>query len=300
MELLVHILVFVIVAFLFLHVKYQLKVSSYLEIYEIDYTTNDNLQTACDVRMPVVFDAPQNYHSAPLTAAEFSKHQLLADVRGFAATTTAATAANEKAISLQDAFAAAAAAADDDSRFYSMCNRDFLDETEIAETEYAKNDSFWRPSLTVLREYDYLFGANGATTPLQYHIDFRRFFHVSRGALKVKLAAWKNEKHLSPQTDYARLLFTSPVNPWTPQAEFEADAEKCKFVDIIVPAGKCIEIPPYCWYSFMFIDDDGGVGGAAAATTTTFAVAEMYSYKTIMNYVSTLPAMVMHHSAVTF
>ena len=51
-----HILIFLIILFMYIHLVQQYKRSEDLEIYEMDYTNNDNLQEVCDIKQPVLFE----------------------------------------------------------------------------------------------------------------------------------------------------------------------------------------------------------------------------------------------------
>ena len=56
MDTLTHILIFLVILFLYIHITNQYKKSEDLEIYEMDYTTNVHLQEVCDIKQPVLFE----------------------------------------------------------------------------------------------------------------------------------------------------------------------------------------------------------------------------------------------------
>jgi hypothetical protein len=56
MNFLFNIIIFLLVLFLYIHITHQLKTSEDLEIYELDYTTNQHLQEVCDIKQPVLFE----------------------------------------------------------------------------------------------------------------------------------------------------------------------------------------------------------------------------------------------------
>ena len=45
------------------------------------------------------------------------------------------------------------------------------------------------------------------------------------------------------------------MNIWDPQNEYSNDYNKIKFLEIELSPGKIINIPPYWWFSFSFIED---------------------------------------------
>ena len=48
--------IFMCVLFVYIHIMYQIKRSEDLEIYEMDYNNNIQLQEICDVKQPVLFN----------------------------------------------------------------------------------------------------------------------------------------------------------------------------------------------------------------------------------------------------
>ena len=54
-------LIFLIILFLYIHIIHQLKTSEDLEIYEMDYSTNSQLQEVCEVKQPVLFEFQSIY-----------------------------------------------------------------------------------------------------------------------------------------------------------------------------------------------------------------------------------------------
>jgi len=51
-----HLLVFLLILFMFVHLVQQYKRSEDLEVYEMDFTDNQHLQEVCDIKQPVLFE----------------------------------------------------------------------------------------------------------------------------------------------------------------------------------------------------------------------------------------------------
>ena len=49
------ILTFIIVLVIYLHITAEFKKSNILDIYESDYTSNDQLQETCKIKQPFIF-----------------------------------------------------------------------------------------------------------------------------------------------------------------------------------------------------------------------------------------------------
>jgi hypothetical protein len=103
-------------------------------------------------------------------------------------------------------------------------------------------------------------------------MNYRNFFLVTSGILKIRLAAPNNTKHLHPEKDYDIFEFRSQINPWDVH-------DKLKTIEITLVEGKIINIPPYWWYSFKFDKD------------TTVA---SFQYRTYMNNASILPDLMLY------
>ena len=164
---------------------------------------------------------------------------------------------------------------DKNSKFISEQNIDFLEETSLIKT-IKLNDEYFRPALLSSYMYDYLMGSNNSITPLRYDLNYRNYFMVLNGNIKVKLAPPKSCKYLYPDYDYDNFEFKSPINPWNVQEQFKNDFDKIKFLDVTLEPGKILFIPAYWWYSFKFED----------SKTSIISL----KYRTYMNTVSILPS----------
>jgi len=51
-----HIIIFIIILFLYVQITHQYKRSEDLEIYEMDYTSNQYLQEVCELKQPILFE----------------------------------------------------------------------------------------------------------------------------------------------------------------------------------------------------------------------------------------------------
>jgi hypothetical protein len=159
---------------------------------------------------------------------------------------------------------------DNDSRFISENNHDFLEETSIIKT-FRYNDNFLRPFSVSNCSYDLMFSSPGTQTPLKYELNYRNFFLVTQGSMKVKMIPPKSSKYLYTIKDYDNFEFLSPVNPWTVQSQFKADFDKLKTLEVTLNIGQIVFIPAYWWYSFEFSEN------------TSISV---FKYKTYMNNVA--------------
>ena len=78
MDIFVGIFIFCVILFLYLHVKFQLKTSDDLEVFELDHPEKTRLEELCDLRQPLIFDFFQE-HLIPL----FNRTYLSKEYSGF-------------------------------------------------------------------------------------------------------------------------------------------------------------------------------------------------------------------------
>jgi hypothetical protein len=127
--------------------------------------------------------------------------------------------------------------------------------------------------------YDLLTASQNTETPLQYSVNYRNFYLVTHGVIKIKLIPPKSARYLYPVDDYENFEFRSPLNPWAIQRQYKADYDKIKTLEIELTPGKIIYIPAYWWYSIKFMEPLSSVC--------------VFKYRTYMNTVAILPKLCM-------
>ena len=276
MNILLILLIFCLVLFFYLHIYFQLKTSEDLEIYEIEHEpSKERLEEICDLRQPVVFlsfseNDKINKNLLPnCTQAKLLSNYSVFDVKIRSVKKTSDASDNIVRdtsdnlvkpvednsdllyIPLPLKSALKALAEDKEAKYFSENNSEFLDESGLGKL-YKYNDAFLRPPMTSNCIYDYITGSNGTQTPLRYEINYRNFFMVIEGEIKIKMTQPKSSKYLFPIKDYEYLEFKSPINPWNVQEHYKSDFEKIKCLEITLKKGQLFYLPAYWWYSFEF------------------------------------------------
>jgi hypothetical protein len=279
MNIIIIILIFCTVLFLYLHIVYHLKTCDDLEIYEISNPTKERLDEICNLRQPIIFNynidnfskfnqeyLTQNYSSFDIKLRTINDPSLNLNDSNLNDSNSNISIALNKGITVLTE--------DKKSKFISENNGDFLEETCLIKT-IKQNDEYFRPILLSSCIYDYLMGSNAATTPLRYDMNYRNYFIVLNGTIKVKMTPPKNNKYLHLNNDYDNFEFRSPINPWNVQEQYKNDFNKIKFLDTTLEPGKILFIPAYWWYSFEFQD----------SKTSLISL----KYRTYMNTIAILP-----------
>jgi len=128
--------------------------------------------------------------------------------------------------------------------------------------------------------YDILMASTGTTSPLRYEVNYRNYFLVTQGRVKILLIPPKDTRYLYPINDYDILEFRTPVNPWKVQPEYQDDFDKIKTLEVELFQGMVMFIPAYWWYSIQFIVPETSVCS--------------FKYRTHMNTVSIAPQLILN------
>ena len=252
-----------------MHVCFHLKKVDDLEIYEICQPSKDKLEEVCDLRQPVVTefinDNLTNSCNFNNIKTNYGAHDIkIRNIKEYDDETElyVPLAINESVELFKK---------DKDAKYISEHNSDFLEESGLIKY-YRNGDMFLRPSMVSSCSYDILFASLNAETPLRYDLNYRNYFIVTHGKVIIRLLPPKSTKYLYTVNDYDNFEFISPVNVWNVQAQYRADFDKLRTVDVTLIPGQMIHIPAYWWYSIKFVKSN-----------TSLCV---FKYKTYMNMLS--------------
>jgi len=263
------------ILFLYLHVTFQLRTSSDLDVYEIDVTSKDRLEEVCDVRQPVMFDYTNETVTRDINFSQLTNKYPAFDVN-MRSTSENKDDSLYSPVPMRSANKLFDVARN--KKYFSENNSSFLGETGCVKS-MNYHDEFLRPYMVSNCNYDVMFGSTGITTPMRYEVNYRNYFYITEGEATIRFAPPKNTKYMMEHADYMNYEFRSPINPWNVQDSYLLDFEKVKCVDIHLTPGKMVYIPAYWWYSIKF------------EKRTTIAC---FRYRTYMNNISILPRFCMY------
>ena len=188
------IFIFIIVLFLYVHIIAQYKRSEDLEIYEMDYTNNSQLQEVCNLKQPTLFEFqsidPIMMDTMNSIFVNTNNDIIIKDTNDYY------TDKSIDSILLPYQSAAQLMKTDPTSHFITENNEDFIEETGyLSQLQQNINDCL-KPSFILQTKYDICTGSRGASTPLRYHNHYRHFLIVSSGKIRVKMTPWKSSKRL--------------------------------------------------------------------------------------------------------
>ena len=73
-----------------------------------------------------------------------------------------------------------------------------------------------------------MMGSKNCSTPLRYNLDYRNYYYVTSGSVKIKLIPPESSKYLHHHKDYDNFEFISPIDAWDVQDIYINDFPKSK------------------------------------------------------------------------
>lgn len=223
----IELFIFILVIFLYVHIVVQYKSVDDLDVYEIDYFDNANLQKICDALQPFLF----NYQD------------VFPDLRD--------QETPDKWILYEKGDTAHPFEVPRKQARLAISSRPYYSETPIEEFNIL--DSYLKPAFCVQRDAVLLCGTKDVTTPFVYHCNSRRFLVVQEGAICLKMAPWKkNSKNLYEIHDYQTGQIRSLMDVWSPSQQYQRSWEKIEFMEVNAKRGQVVYIPPFWGVSIKY------------------------------------------------
>ena len=247
----------------------------------MDYSTNKQLQEVCNVKQPILFQFStpnlENLIMEKILEKGASIDVKVKDTNDYWINPPPSSV-DSLGLSLKSFDGLIKT--DTGSHYFTENNSDFIDDSGLYKELIELND-FLQPSFTAQTKYDILTGSKDCVTALQYHTNYRHFFIVTQGKVRIKMTPWRSRKHLHPIIDYENYEFWSPMNVFNPQPRYMSDMDKLKFLEFDVPVGYVLYIPPYWWYSTKYMESE------TLVISTT--------YNSVMNILANTPDIVRYH-----
>jgi len=270
------ILTFCVVLFMYLHIIYHLKTSNDLEIYTIDSPSKDKLEEICNIRQPVVFDMYNNQliDNCSLTSLDDKYGAFEISIRDL----NKSDDFSEPYVPLLMKESIELFKNDTEKKYITEKNSDFLEETCVVKI-LRYNDYFLRPPFVAKCMYDFMSGSIDSHTPLRYNLDYRNYYYVTSGKIKIKLVSPQYSKYLYENRDYDNFEFSSPLNLWDIQNQYKGNYDKIKILDVELKEGTIIYIPAYWWFTIQYQE---------LSSICSFR------YRTYMNILAICPQLIQH------
>ncbi len=244
MKLLLYLIIFLICTIVYMHIIYHLKTSSELEVYDIDYTDSIQLNKICDLRQPFTFKIPEN-------SLSINKKNVIEN--NYDINIIQELQINEK-----------------ETKILSEYNYKIIEIPTIKQ-EITSFEKFIKPTFNITTIQDIIIGDKEMCSKLKHTYNYRNFFYITQGSIKIRFIPPNYTIHLNHFTDYETLNEVTDFDIWN------ESIKSIEFIEINATTNDTIFIPPYWWYSFCFQED-----------TTIIS----YKYRTIMNNITILPKII--------
>ena len=241
----------------------QYKTTDKIQLYEMDYIDNLQLQTACNIKQPIVFEfrpifSEFFYRQSPKIYLE---QMSLVDVSLKDTDEYWKQDHNRGGVDSVDyiiiSYKSLNSLIRSDARghYISEYNIDFVEDANLGEL-YQRLDKYLKPTYSCHTGYDIMFGSKNTIIPMRYHTHDRIFLCVLSGKISVKMTTWKSRANFEGGVgkiirDYENYEFWVRENPWKSSPGFQT-----QYLDFVVLAGQIVYIPAYWFYSIRIEESD--------------------------------------------
>lgn len=246
MDVFISIVVFIITLLLYVHITNQFKKGSDMEVYEMDYKDNEELQKVCELKQPFIFPLATNINK--IITIEYLQHYekeyvRVKDTNDYFGSQSII---GETYIPFSSFYILMKT--DTKSHYFIENNDEFMEETGLNSIIDKELNIFLNPkySIVVQRKYDICMGSKNVELPLRYHTNFRHYYMVLHGKIHIKMTPFKNSVHLDPVNDFNIYENYSTFNIW------KTNKENVPTLEFDVLEGQVFYVPPYWWYSIKY------------------------------------------------
>ena len=246
-----HILIFLIILFLYLHLVQQYKRSEDLEVYEMDYTSKEHLHRVCAMKQPILFQyvIPEDVLKEINDIGSIGEQELeIWDIRDYERKPESFLLPYKSFENLVKS--------DPKGVYFTRKNEYWLEESGGLENIRVFDD-VWKPVLSANSGYDIWMGSEKAHTPLEYHMDDHLYLYVTKGKISVKMTPWRSRKFFEVVKDFENFEFYAKENPWISEGTIQG----VRWLDFEVVEGYVLYIPAWWWFSIRFSSSDCRVVG---------------------------------------
>lgn len=267
MYLLINFLILILTLFFYIHINNFIRTSDYLEIYEIENPSKDELNDFCKMKQPLLIknldiDNLMNINTEFITNNYNSFEIFL--YNNYTKKNTFLSFDKCTELFKKDL----------SGQYISFGNNLFLNETTLY--KHLKNyDNIFRPMNTFESCYDIISGSIDSNTPLKCEYNIRNLFIVTEGNVEIMMCPPINNKFLYTYNDYEKMEQISNINIKNIEKKYESNYRKIKFLKLNLSKGDIVNIPPY-WYYTIIIKEDK-------------TILLNYKYKTFINIITLIP-----------
>lgn len=238
-------ILFFIILLIYVHIQNHYKTNDTMEIFEYEYVSNIQLQDICDLKQPILFNfynnVPELFQDVSTSFfSNFSNTDIF--VKDIDDYWKKPSPTSVDSIPLSFKSFINLTHKDEKKQYFTENNHSFIEQHPHIQSIH----THLQPYFTYYPTYDFISGSYNSITPLRFHKDYRFFFIVLSGSMKIKMLPHKYINELNCIMDYENMEYWSPVN------SFDTSNNNIQFLEFEIFAGYTLYIPPYWFYSIKF------------------------------------------------
>ena len=263
MYLIINLLIFVIIFFIYIHIKSFTKISNDTDIYVLNNPSHEMIEENSRFNQPL--------HIKNIDSDIYNlNYDWLYD--NFKYYDIKYININDKELQkITNLNNANTIFNNDISNLYiSKNNDDFIKSTYL--NEYIKKlDIILRSNMLVYSKYDIITGSKDSYTKLEYSLISKNYIIPTSGSIEIFLYPPKYNKYMHINKDYFNMEFTSNIDIYNISDKYKDDLNKCKPLKVILNIGDSLLIPMFWIYSIKLLEKN--------------TIVYNLKYKSLINYI---------------
>ncbi len=263
MYLIINLLIFVIIFFIYIHIKSFTKISNDTDIYVLNNPSHEMIEENSR------FNQPLHIKNIDIDIHNLNYDWLYDNFKYY---DIKYININDKELQkITNLNNANTIFNNDISNLYiSKNNDDFIKSTYL--NEYIKNlDIILRSNMLVSSKYDIITGSKDSYTKLEYSLISKNYIITTSGSIEIFLYPPKYNKYMHINKDYFNMEFTSNIDIYNISDKYKDDLNKCKPLKVILNIGDCLLIPMFWIYSIKLLEKN--------------TIVYNLKYKSLINYI---------------
>lgn len=246
MYLVINLLIFVIIFFVYIHIKSFTKTSNDIDIYQLNNPSQEIIEENSRFNQPLhikniendIFN--MNYDWLYDNFKYYDINYMNIKDEGF-----------YKIINLNNANTLFN---NDISNLYISKNNDNFIKSTFLNEYIKKTDSILRTNMLVTSDYDIIIGSKNSYTKPKYSLIANNYIIPTSGSIEILLYPPKYNKFMHINKDYFNMEFTSNIDVYNVSDKYKDDLYKCNFSKVIVNKGDILLIPMYWMYTIKILE----------------------------------------------
>jgi hypothetical protein len=246
MYIIINLLIFVVIFFLYIHIKSFTKISNDIDVYVLNNPCHEIIEENSR------FNQPLHIKNIDSDILNINYEWLYDNYKYY--DINYRNINDDDCQKITNLNNASSIFNNDISNLYiSKNNYDFIKSTFL--NEYIKKlDIILRSNMLVSSEYDIITGSKDSYTKLEYSLISKNYIIPTSGSIEIFLYPPKYSKYMHINKDYFNMEFTSNIDIYNISDKYKDDFNKCKAIKVILNKGDILLIPMFWIYSIKLLE----------------------------------------------